>query len=172
MAQKPIRVTLTEGEWAVAAIAGLLRQLCALMRKMRPDWEDGSEYTNHVLGALGEAAWHKWRNIWWPAPLNEGNKADAEGCVQVRTTPRLRPYFKVKPRDNPDWTVVFIKGGTRTFEIVGCMEAREAQSRYATDDPGERGKPCHEVPVEDMYSVEEFARQLDEKDSPEPEPDW
>jgi len=129
----------------------------------RPDWEDGTEYGNHVLGSCGEASWHKWRGKWWPAPLNEFKKADAEGCIQIRTTPRARPFFKVKPKekDRPEWMVVFIIGGGLKYEIVGCMNAGEAQQRYAPTDPGGKGVPCHQVPLRDMYSVKEFVRQLD-----------
>lgn len=163
-----IAVTLTFSEWTIAAIAGLLRQMFALMWNSSPDWEDGTEFEHHVLGSLGEATWHKWRGIWWPAPLNEFKKADAAGNVQIRTTPRRYPFHKVKPigKDKADWMVVFIEGGTRTHYIVGCMSAGEAQRRYPLSDPGNRGKPCHVVPVEDMHSVAEFIRSLDGRPAP------
>lgn len=158
-----ISVTLTAGEWGMAAAAGFERHLLSVIKGSMPDWQDGTELEHHILGALGEAAWHKWRGIWWPAPINVFNEADAEGFIQIRTTPRRHPFFKVKPKDNPAFMAVFIIGGERTFEIVGCINVGVAQRRYGLSDPGGRNRPCYEIPRADLIPVAEFLQTLKQK---------
>jgi len=158
-----IRVTLTPDEWAIAVSEGQLRQLMAESLSRRPDWKDGTEKSGHVLGACGEACWHKWRGIWWPVPLVDGfKKADAVDNIQVRTT--RKGFFKVKPEDDPAWIVVFVEADPDdeySYYLVGAMRAGIAQTRYPLNDPGNRGCPVHQVPREDMGSIQDLAAKLD-----------
>jgi hypothetical protein len=140
-----IRVQLTEADAAWADAVGAERHEEAERQGRRADWTEGDELRNHMLGARGELAYHRWRGIPWTAPVNTYKAADAEGVVQVRTT--AYEYYKVKASDPDHHIVVFVDAchRPRTFEFVGWLYIREAKLIGREEDPGGRGRPCFRV---------------------------
>jgi hypothetical protein len=143
-----------EGNW---------RQDRAEREGLQPDWKDGTERGNHIIGGGGEVAYEKWKGElrqWRPDPNGFG-KADSRDNVQVRTTRRADPYHKVKPKDRDEFFVVFleVEADMVTHHIVGCIRARDAK-KFPLEDIGNKGRPCHPVPYDKMLNVAHLIEHL------------
>lgn len=126
-------VTLTWHELEVAAMTGCARQIQAARQGMQEKGRRGragaeQNWSEHILGACGEMAFAKARNIYFDHSVDSFKRPDV-GAAQVRT--RSRPDYEliVQPDANDDdWYVLVLPVRLPcTFRIVGCIKARDAK---------------------------------------------
>lgn len=156
-----IPVSLEWYECAKAAQVGLSRSIEAMREGKSSRFSGERNWSAHIEGALGEAAFAKATRRYWSGSVNTFKEGGDVGAIQVRT--RSRPDFPlyVRPTDRDDDIFVLVTGELGNYEVVGWCFGREAkQDKYlVTNMKGWR--PTYMVPAKDLHDprslvVEEF----------------
>jgi len=135
-------VTLTDQEWAEAALVGAERNREAESRGYRQGdgYESPNALANHQQGARAELATAKLYGMRWDATINGYSKVPDLLCCEVRSTSPLRPYLRIKRRDSPgkrSWAFILVTYlGGKTFRIEGWIYGYEAMiDEYLDPEP-------------------------------------
>lgn len=159
---KPLLITLTPEERAVADAHGQRKNDEAEARGKKADWTDsrgGSVVSNHQDGVAGEIAHFKslgfaLKDIIPRLTINNFKGADAGKNTEVRSTKQTFFGVKVKARDRDERIVVAYRQINRmTFAQLGWITVAEAKRIGKWDDPGKRGKPAFFVDDESLHPM-------------------
>lgn len=123
-----MRVNLEWFEVSRAALVGVSRNVEALrkgLQNARPTNE--SEWSIHILGALGECAFAKAMGRYWSGSVNTFKAGGDVGLIQVRTRSKHHYDLIVRDGDCDDDLFVLVTGGPHEFEIHGCMRGKDAK---------------------------------------------
>jgi hypothetical protein len=148
-------------ELVTVAIAGVLRQVSALMRDRPPahDCDERNAWTYHVNGAAAEAAVAKFTDRYWRPLARDALRrlpGDVAVGVQVRSTDRPDGGLIVHRSDPDDALFYLVVTDLPNYRIVGCLTGRDAkQERF-----WERGRqvlphPAFLVPQNELHDVTE-----------------
>lgn len=145
-----VDVDLTWYEFAGAAEVGLRRfEMSCVSRLNHANVYERSwvaRLVDEVVGASGERAFCKARELYWDGSVNTFHgTADAGGLWEVRTTTRAEGRLIVRDNDAPHrWYVLVIADPPR-YSIAGYIRGAAARNPEWLDDPGDR-RPSWFVP--------------------------
>lgn len=125
-----IEIALTRDELRLAAHGACDRQIDALLKGRRDQFQPPDPWKNHILGSLAEAAVAKAYDRWWNPFYEEVSKipADVGKRGQVRAQPRAGGPLIVRKRDKDDHAFMLVEVHLLpTFRIIGWIWGRDAK---------------------------------------------
>jgi len=152
------KITLTLSEIAEGAMIGGLRHGFSCEQNRTPAHGfDATRFPalgSHCEGACGEIAFAKWRNLYWPARINNFKEADIGDNIQIRTSSRHDGELVVRNDDLakiPNHVFVLVTGLCPDYQIHGWIYGHEAKREEFKKAPGGR-PPAYFVPQSELRS--------------------
>jgi len=145
----------------IAAMVGVMRQVSNLKKKRtdRYDCPISMGWEFHILGAIGEAIFAKWRNLYWCGSLGNFDAADV-GKYQVRTRSEEWHSLIVHKEDNDNdiFVMITVRGDEHT--LCGWLRGHECKQDKWWDDPsrrnGKKSRPAYFIPQSTLHDMEEL----------------
>jgi hypothetical protein len=121
-------VTLTQNQFLLGALVGLVRQIAASEKEQVDKFEnDGDRWGTDVEAACAELAAAKGLGIFWPALVDPGRAAsDLEGW-EIRHTTRPDGCLIVRRYDDPERRYLLITGSRGRYHLAGWLYGHEAR---------------------------------------------
>ena len=120
-------VRLTQNQFLLAALVGLVRQITA-SEKVQPDTFHGADrWGTDIEGACAEMAAASGLGIFWPALVDPGKVASDLTGWEIRWTSRADGCLIVRPRDDPERRYLLVTGARGRYELRGWIHGREAR---------------------------------------------
>lgn len=148
-------VTLETYEWAMAASAGMRRQMAAVAAGLEDKHGfNGDGWGVHIEGACGEMAVAKALGIYWDGSVNTFKRPDV-ASLQVRTRSEDWHDILVRPGDGDDDIFVLVTGRSPSFTIQGWIRGSEAKVSEFLATHGGR-PPAYFVPQKRLRPMSEL----------------
>lgn len=145
-----IVVPLTAEEQITAASIGIRRQIAAVAKGRDPGTRPENEgWSAHVVGALGELAYAKWRKVYWPATVGRPDYDGDVGDAEVRSTERVNGRLLLKTADPEDRAYILVVVQNCQCIIHGWLWGHEAKKPDYWD--ATMPSPCFAVPQRDLH---------------------
>lgn len=143
-----VGVELTEIESLTAGMTGLCRQMSSAYagRKPRYPGKPGDMVRNHVMGAIAEAAFAKWLDVWFGGTIDTFHVADVAG-VEVRWSSKGDGVSVRK--DDRNIRVVGLTGEPPRMTILGWVWSDDAK----VDDWWTSWSHSYRVPLTEVNSM-------------------
>jgi len=121
-------VRLTQNQFLLAALVGLVRQIAASEKGQADKFEGaGDRWATDIEGACAELAAAKGLGIFWPALVAPGKTASDLVGWEIRWTARADGCLIVRPRDDPERRYLLVTGARGSYELRGWIHGREAR---------------------------------------------
>lgn len=135
-----MNVTLEWFEVSRAALVGVSRNVEAMRKGCVSRLPISDEWSAHILGALGEAAFAKATNRYWSGSVNTFKAADVGENIQIRTRSKHSYDLIVRDGDKDDDVYVLVTGGPTEFTLHGWMRCGDAKSQKFKANYGNYGE--------------------------------
>ena len=145
-----------ELEWfevSRAALVGVSRNVEAMRKGCVNRMQIGDEWSAHILGALGEAAFAKATNRYWSGGVNTFKAADIGSNIQVRTRSKASYDLIVRSADRDDDVYVLVTGGPTEFVLHGWIRCGDAKRDEFKANYGMHGE-AYFVPKSELNPIE------------------
>jgi len=123
-------------------------------RNRFPEQGWSAQVDGHVRGALGEATFCQWVDVFWPMSIRAIRHPDvyvAGVPYEIKTPARHTDPLRI--RDDPKYVdgtwFVLVTGTGPIMRIHGRISLADALA-HPMADPGGRGLPCHIIPQADL----------------------
>ena len=153
-------VKLTQYEMVTAAMAGVFRHAENIANGVKDTHglNPSNGWKAHIDGALGECAFAKWMNIYWPG---KGSSSDADvGEFEVRTVELEKAkngyglLIKKTESHKTDRAFWLVTGINNQFKVLGAIWGRDGlQDKYWRSDIR---SPCWIIKKSDLIDPNEF----------------
>ncbi len=141
-------VTLEPYELRMACLVGIERLVQVIARDNRvPLKDDDAGFNKDLNGACGEAAFAKFRNVWWDGSVNTFSAFGDVGGAEVRTRTKHDWQLFVRPADKDERYFVLVTGRPPTYRVQGWILGADAKQPEWMADPGGYGKPAFFPPT-------------------------
>jgi hypothetical protein len=129
-------VTLTQNQFLLAALVGLVRQIAASEKGQADKFEGATDrWGTDVEGACAELAAAKGFGIFWPALVDPGKTASDLDGWEIRHTTHPDGCLIVRPRDDPERRYLLVTGGRGRYHLAGWLYGHEARrDEWRRDD--------------------------------------
>lgn len=135
-----MNVTLEWFEVSRAALVGVSRNVEAMRKGCVNRLPINDEWSAHILGALGEAAFAKATNRYWSGSVNTFKAADVGENIQIRTRSKHSYDLIVRDGDKDDDVYVLVTGGPTEFTLHGWMRCGDAKCQKFKANYGNYGE--------------------------------
>lgn len=135
-----MNVTLEWFEVSRAALVGVSRNVEAMRKGCVNRLQISDEWSAHILGALGEAAFAKATNRYWSGSVNTFKAADVGENIQIRTRSKHSYDLIVRDGDRDDDVYVLVTGGPTEFTLHGWMRCGDAKQKKFKANYGNYGE--------------------------------
>ena len=155
------KITLTEEELYICAIAGARRQIESVMdgREDQHGFDGYEGWTVHIEGVCGEFAVSKYLNVHFGFHCNTFTSGTDVGPYEVRTRSEHRYDLLVRNRDDDDKIYIHVTGRAPHYVIRGWLRGHDAKKKKFAKDYG--GRPtAYFVPEEHLNPVGELRGEI------------
>ena len=109
-----MKITLTKEEMQFAGFGGVMRQVDALEKGRKDQFEPRGYWETHILSSMAECAVAKWRNKFW-SPFYDAEHppgaADLGTNGEIRSSPNPASPLTLRPRDQGKGEKLATHGG-------------------------------------------------------------
>ena len=142
-----VTIVLSPAEILLAAQVGVMRQVQNLKngRRQGHRHDPGSDWQDHINGALGECAAAKWLGLYWHGRLGALGRADV-GDLEVRTGSRASDRLILREGDADDRAFILATGLNGRYVIRGWIRGRDGKRPKWWHEPAGGRPGCFFVP--------------------------
>jgi len=139
-------VELAAYEIVKSAMCGVMRQVENIKRGRRQKHgaDDKGDWQKHIEGAMGECAFAKWRNVYWPGK-GVISTPDFEGKTEVRTASKDHYSLMLHPDDDDQAQFWLLCGINGRYSVKGWLMGALGKVDELWCDKG-NGRPAYFVP--------------------------
>lgn len=148
-----MNVSLEWFEVSRAALVGVSRNVEAMRKGCVNRLAINDEWSAHILGALGEAAFAKATNRYWSGSVNTFKAADVGDNIQIRTRSKHSYDLIVRDGDRDDDVYVLVTGGPNDFTLHGWMRCGDAKRPQFKANYGNYGE-AYFVPKSALHPMD------------------
>jgi hypothetical protein len=122
-----MRIDLTWQEMCTAAMIGVYRRLSSMHKGLNKNIHaDKSDFQTDVIGAIAEACFAKFINLYWSCSINTFKAPDV-GAWQVRSTDYPDGHLIVRPNDRDGERVAFLVVDGYGANLIGWIAVSDAK---------------------------------------------
>jgi hypothetical protein len=149
-------VKLTQNQFLLGALVGLVRQIAASEKGQADKFENGGErWGTDIEAACAEMAAASGLGIFWPALVDPGKTASDLDGWEIRHTTHPDGCLIVRPGDDHGRRYLLVTGGRGRYELRGWILGRDAQRDEWRRDDGAWFVPQQNLrPVEPQLSLD------------------